>query len=74
MPGFQPPLDLERTLLLDPRVAPFFTHGEAAFFIASDENGRPLGRISAQFDRLTPAGRAGIGHFEIGRASCRERV
>ncbi|WP_146144700.1 hypothetical protein [Phreatobacter cathodiphilus] len=63
LPGFQPPLDLERTLLLDRRVAPFFTHGEAAFFIASDEQGRPLGRISAQFDRLTPEGRTGIGHF-----------
>ncbi|MDP2801984.1 MAG: hypothetical protein Q8O26_08890 [Phreatobacter sp.] len=63
MPGFQPPLDLERFLLLDPRVAPFFTHGEAAFFIASDAAGRPLGRISAQFDRLTPADRIGTGHF-----------
>lgn len=63
MPGFQPPLDFERAQLLDPRYAPFFTHGEAAFFIASDEAGRPLGRISAQFDRLTPPDRAHIGHF-----------
>ncbi len=63
MPGFQPPLDFERKLLLDPKWAPFFGHGEAAFFIAEDADGRALGRISAQFDRLTPAARAGTGHF-----------
>jgi hypothetical protein len=63
MPGFQPPLDFERAQLLDPRYAPFFTHGEAAFFIATDETGRDVGRISAQFDRLTPPDRAATGHF-----------
>jgi len=63
MPGFHPPLDFERRQLLDPKVAPFFRHGEAAFFIASDAAGRPLGRISAQVDHLMPAERAGIGQF-----------
>lgn len=63
MAGFHPPLDFERMQLLDPKVAPFFTHGEAAHFIAEDAEGRPLGRISAQFDRLTPEGRRGTGHF-----------
>lgn len=63
MSGFQPPLDFERRQLLDPKAAPFFTHGEAAFFMALDGGGRPIGRISAQFDRLSPADRAGTGHF-----------
>jgi hypothetical protein len=63
MTGFRPPLDFERTLLLDPKWAPFFTHGEAAFFIAEGADGRALGRISAQYDRLTPPERAGTGHF-----------
>lgn len=63
LPGYQPPLDFERMQLLDPRGAPFFTHGEAAFFMALDATGRPLGRISAQIDRLAPAERAGTGHF-----------
>ncbi|MBL8569042.1 MAG: dATP pyrophosphohydrolase [Phreatobacter sp.] len=61
--GYQPPVDLERKLLLHPKWAPFATHGEVALFIAEDGNGRPLGRISAQFDRLTPPERAGTGHF-----------
>jgi hypothetical protein len=63
MPGFQPPLDFERMQLLDPKGAPFFTHGEAGFFIATDDNGRAIGRISAQIDQLAPADKAGIGHF-----------
>lgn len=61
--GYNPPLDFERMLLLDPKGAPFFTHGEAAYFLALDGNGRAIGRISAQVDRLAPADKAGIGHF-----------
>lgn len=63
MAGYQPPVDIERKLLLHPKWAPFFSHGEAALFIAQDGNGRALGRISAQFDRLTPPERAATGHF-----------
>lgn len=61
--GFEPSLDFERMQLLDPKRAPFFGHGEAAFWLALDAAGRPLGRISAQYDRLTPPERAHIGHF-----------
>ncbi len=49
MPGFVAPLDYERRQMLDPRHNSFFSHGHAAYWIAS-RNGRPLGRISAQID------------------------
>ena len=49
MPGFVAPLDYERRQMLDPRHNSFFTHGHAAYWIAS-RNGRPLGRVSAQID------------------------
>lgn len=49
MPGYVAPLDHERRQMLDPRHSPFFTHGHAAYWIAS-HNGRQLGRISAQID------------------------
>jgi hypothetical protein len=49
MPGYVAPLDHERYQLLDPRKSPFFTHGYAAYWVAS-RNGKPVGRISAQID------------------------
>jgi hypothetical protein len=63
MPGYEPPLDLERMQLIDPRRSPFFTHGEGAFWMAIADDGRPLGRISAHYDTLTPTERRHIGHF-----------
>jgi hypothetical protein len=50
-PQWVPPLVLERLELLDPRKNPFFEHGEAELFVAW-RGGRPVGRISAQLDRL----------------------
>ena len=35
---------------LNPKKNPWFQHGEAALFVA-EQNGRPVGRISAQIDR-----------------------
>jgi hypothetical protein len=61
--GFEPPLDFERLQLFDPKRAPFFRHGEACYWLATDARGRAIGRISAQFDRLTPPERGHIGHF-----------
>lgn len=49
MPGYVAPLDFERRQMLDPRHNPFFTHGEAAYWMAM-RNGRAVGRISAQID------------------------
>ncbi len=50
MADFAPPLDLERSELLDPKKAAFFRHGEAAYFLAL-RDGKPVGRISAQVDK-----------------------
>jgi GNAT superfamily N-acetyltransferase len=45
-----PPLKLERYLFLSRRANAFFTHGEAAYFLAR-RDGRVVGRITAQVDR-----------------------
>ena len=45
------PLDLERSEHLDPKKNPYFQHAEVALFVAYDGD-RPVGRISAQLDRL----------------------
>lgn len=57
-----PPLDLERRDLLDPRRAPFFRHGKAAFWIAY-RDGVAVGRVSAQTDDLAKGDLARIGFF-----------
>ncbi|NHN89687.1 GNAT family N-acetyltransferase [Acetobacter conturbans] len=51
MTGYAPPLDMEQRSLLDPSRSPFFRHGEAQYFLAW-KDGRLVGRISAQVDRL----------------------
>jgi len=43
-----PPLFVERLEHLDPKKNPFFDHAEAAFWVAFDKAGEPVGRISAQ--------------------------
>lgn len=45
------PLDLERKEHFDPKKNPYFQHAEVQLFIAYD-NDTPVGRISAQVDRL----------------------
>ncbi|MDQ6834638.1 MAG: hypothetical protein M3016_00440 [Actinomycetota bacterium] len=44
-----PPLKLERYQFLTRKLNPFFTHGEAQYFLARRE-GRVVGRITAQID------------------------
>jgi len=46
-PLWVPPLRLERWLYLSRRMNPFFTHGEAEYFLAR-RDGRVVGRVSAQ--------------------------
>jgi GNAT superfamily N-acetyltransferase len=58
-PAFVPPLHLERKQALSPKTNPYFQHAAAQLFLARHE-GREVGRISAQIDRLA---RAGEGHF-----------
>jgi hypothetical protein len=50
-PNWVPPLKTEVHGLLDPRTNPWFEHAEARFFLA-ERDGRFVGRISAQVDRL----------------------
>ncbi|HYD38439.1 MAG TPA: N-acetyltransferase [Allosphingosinicella sp.] len=50
-PNWVPPLKTEVHGLLDPRTNPWFEHGEARLFLA-ERDGRPVGRVSAQVDRL----------------------
>lgn len=50
-PNWVPPLLLERKFHFDPKHNPWFQHGKAAFFLAM-RGGKPVGRITAQIDRL----------------------
>ena len=44
-----PPLRLERYLFLSRRLNPYFTHGDADYFLAR-RDGRVVGRVTAQVD------------------------
>lgn len=50
-PNYVPALELERLDALRPGKNPYFEHAEAQFFLAV-RDGRDVGRISAQVDRL----------------------
>ncbi|QPQ55066.1 N-acetyltransferase [Allosphingosinicella flava] len=62
-PHWVPPLKDEVHGLLDPRKNPWFEHAEAEFFLAM-RDGKVVGRISAQVDRLVlDTMGAGIGQW-----------
>ena len=46
IPQWVPPLAFEARRMLDPRRNPFFQHSEAAFFLACDDEGIPVGRLA----------------------------
>lgn len=50
-PNWIPPLYIERQEHLDPKKNPYFKHADTQLFVAY-RAGRPIGRISAQVDRL----------------------
>jgi hypothetical protein len=57
------PLYFERFEHLDPKKNPYFEHAEGQLFLA-EINGKPVGRISAQIDRLhLERHRDATGHF-----------
>lgn len=70
-PNWVPPLKTEVHGLLDPRTNPWFEHAEARLFLA-ERDGKPVGRISAQVDRLVEehmgAGTGQWGMFEAADA------
>ncbi len=62
-PNWVEPLWLERRRFLSPRTNPFFEHAEVALWLAW-RDGRAVGRISAQIDRLAPdADGLKLGYF-----------
>jgi hypothetical protein len=62
-PHWVPPLNVERMIHISPASNPFFKHAEVQLFVA-ERGGVPIGRISAQVNRLHLA-RYGdeTGHF-----------
>jgi len=57
------PLDIIQCDMMNASKNPFFLHAEAAYWIA-EKNGRKVGRISAQIDKLDAMrGRPNLGHF-----------
>jgi len=65
-PNWVPPLRMERRQALSAKKNPFFQHAEVAFFLAI-RDGRDVGRISTQQDRLAPREADGSqpGHFGL---------
>ena len=59
-PAFVAPLVLERQEALSPAKNPYFQHAETQFWLAR-RDGRDVGRISAQIDRLVADPE--VGHF-----------
>ena len=59
-PAFVAPLVLERREALSPAKNPYFQHAETQFWLAC-RDGRDVGRISAQIDRLVTD--PDVGHF-----------
>ena len=66
-PHWVPPLKDEELGLIDPAKNPWFEHAEAALWLAT-RDGKPVGRVSAQVDRLVleqmGAGTGQIGMYE----------
>ncbi len=61
--GFEPPLRMDRDMLLNPRSSAFWKHGKVRYWLAL-RDGQPVGRISAQIDPNLPVGiPAGAGMF-----------
>ena len=73
-PHWSPPLKSEVHGLIDRKKNPWFEHADAQFFLA-ERDGRSVGRISAQVDKLVLAapvsqgGGAGVGHWGMFEAS-----
>jgi hypothetical protein len=61
-PKYIAPLIMERKEALSPKTNPFFDHAEVQMWLAV-RDGRDVGRISAQIDKLTPETMGKVGHF-----------
>lgn len=72
-PNYVAPLIVERQQSLSPKGNPFFDHADVQFWLAV-ENGRDVGRISAQIDHLNPQTDNGVGNFGMIAAEDDPRV
>ena len=73
-PNYIAPLIMERAEALTPKTNPFFAHAEVQLWLAV-QDGRDVGRISAQIDQLSPADPAGpTGNFGLIAAENDARV
>lgn len=54
-PSYEPPMRMDRAMLLDPRKGAFFQRGTAQYWLAW-RDGQPVGRISAQISPDQPVG------------------
>lgn len=68
-----PPLLLHRREMLSPARNPYFAHAEVGLFLAL-RGDVPVGRVSAQLDRLAVAAHGPIGHFGMLAAEDQETV
>lgn len=71
-PAYIAPLMMERRDALSAK-NPFFAHAEVQFWLAT-QDGRDVGRISAQIDQLSPHTAQGIGYFGMISAEDDEAV
>jgi hypothetical protein len=55
LPNFVPPLQVDRSMLLDPKHSVFWKRAQVCYWLAR-RNGRLVGRISAQVDPVVPLG------------------
>ncbi len=53
--AYEPPMRMDRAMLLDPRKGSFFRHGKVQYWLAWRE-GRVVGRVSAQIGQDQPVG------------------
>ncbi len=51
IPQWVPPMETDARSMLDRKKNPYFLHSEAAFFLAVDENDRPIGRLAVLDNR-----------------------
>jgi hypothetical protein len=50
-PCWVPPLEMDMRAVMNPRRHPFYRHGAAAFLLATDATGQPLGRLAVLDNR-----------------------
>ena len=71
--NYIPQLDMERSTHFSRKHNPFFDHADAELFIAYDQAGKPVGRISAQID-LEETEHKTTGHFGVLEADTPETM